>query len=110
MSLGAAITDPSGVGGAWVRIEGPGVDLNVTLVGFGDMWFLNRSWEMTGAYDFEIGAQDTIGNVNAAIGSFQVRDSLADTFGLVVLLGTLLGVGGGTLAVLWYRRRRTSPA
>ncbi len=110
VSLGAVITDPSGVSVAWVRIEGPGVDLNVTLVAFGDAWFLNRSWETPGGYAFEIGAQDGVGNVNAAAGRFQIQESLANTFGLVVLLGTLLAVGAGALVVLWFRRRPTPEA
>ncbi|MFQ5553583.1 MAG: hypothetical protein ACE5EW_07715, partial [Thermoplasmata archaeon] len=48
VSLEARITDPSGVQAAWVLIEAPDVDLNVTLVAFGDLWFLNRSWESLG--------------------------------------------------------------
>ena len=110
VSIGAVITDPSGIPSAWVRIEGPGVNLNVTLVAFGDMWFLNRSWESVGGYAFEIGAVDGDGNINTAAGSFQVQDSLANTFGLVVLLGTLLAVGSGAIIVLWFRRRPTREA
>lgn len=106
VSLGATITDASGVRAAWVRVEGPGLDLNVTLVGFGASWFLNRSWETTGVYRFDIGAQDGAGNINTAPGSFHVQDSLAGTFGLVLLLGTLLAAGAGALVVLWIRWRR----
>ncbi|MFQ5986803.1 MAG: hypothetical protein ACE5KQ_05540 [Thermoplasmata archaeon] len=105
VSLEARITDPSGVQAAWVLIEAPDVDLNVTLVASGDLWFLNRSWESQGVYRFEILAQDGAGNVNTAIGSFQVQDSLAGAFALLVLFGTLLGVGAGALAYLLVRRR-----
>lgn len=105
VSLGARITDSSGVRSAWVRIQAPDVDLNVTLVASGDAWFLNRSWETRGGYGFEIGAQDGVGNLNTATGSFQVLDSLAGTFGLVILLGTLVAVGAGALAYLWIRYR-----
>ncbi len=106
VSLGATITDASGVRAAWVRIEGPGLDLNVTLVAFGATWFLNRSWETTGVYRFDVGAQDGAGNINTAPGSFHVQDSLAGTFGLVLLFGTLFAVGAGAFVVLWIRWRR----
>ncbi|MFQ5553656.1 MAG: hypothetical protein ACE5EW_08100, partial [Thermoplasmata archaeon] len=58
-----------------------------------------------GVYRFEIFAQDGAGNLNAAAGSFQVQDSLAGPFALVVLFGTLLGVGAGAFAFLLLRRR-----
>ena len=106
VSIGATITDPSGVEIAWIVVEGPDVTLNITLVRFGDRWFLNRSWEAAGSYRFVIGAEDGVGNVHTEAGSFQVQDSLAGTFGLVVLLGTLFTVGSGTLVYLWIHRRR----
>ncbi len=106
VSIGATIVDPSGVAIAWIVVEGPDVTLNITLVRFGDRWFLNRSWEAAGSYRLVIGAQDGVGNVQTADGSFQVQDSLAGTFGLVVLLGTLLTVGSGALVYLWIHRIR----
>jgi hypothetical protein len=105
VSIGATIVDESTVADAWVAIEGPGLMLNVTLVQFGDQWFLNRSWDMAGTYRFTIGARDVVGNVNTVSGSFQVAESLAGTFGLLVLFGTLLAVGAGALVYLWIRRR-----
>ena len=105
VSIGATITDSSGVASAWIVVAGPDVSLNITLVQFGDQWFLNRSWEVVGTYEFVIGAQDVVGNVNTASGSFSIEESLAGTFGLLVLLGTPLAVGVGVLVYLWIRRR-----
>ena len=105
VSIEVTITDSSGVASAWIVVEGPDVILNITLVRFGDRWFLNRSWEPAGTYQFVIGAQDVVGNVNTAPGGFRVEESLAGTFGLLVLFGTLLGVGGGALVYLWISRR-----
>ncbi|MEE8198856.1 MAG: hypothetical protein V3R48_04005, partial [Thermoplasmata archaeon] len=105
VSIGATITDSSGVASAWIVVAGPDVILNITLVQFGDQWFLNRSWEAVGTYEFVIGAQDVVGNVNTASGSFSIEESLAGTFGLLVLLGTPLAVGVGVLVYLWIRRR-----
>ncbi len=105
VSIGATITDSSGVASAWIVVEGPDVILNITLVQFGDRWFLNRSWEAAGTYEFVIGAQDMVGNVNTTPGSFRVEESLAGTFGLLVLYGTLLALGAGGLVYLWIRRR-----
>ncbi len=104
VSLGAVITDPDGVQAVWVLIEAPDVDLNMTLVPFGDTWYLNRSWQTPGVYGFQIWAQDGAGNLSMALGSFQVQASLAGTFALVLLLGTLFAVGAGGVLVLLIRR------
>ncbi|MEE9163514.1 MAG: Ig-like domain-containing protein, partial [Thermoplasmata archaeon] len=106
VSISATITDSNDVASAWIVVAGPDVTLNITLVQFGDQWFLNRSWEAVGTYEFVIGAQDVVGNVNTASGTFAVQESLAGTFGLLVLLGTPLAVGVGVLVFLWIRRRR----
>ncbi len=104
VSLGAVITDPDGVQAAWVLIEAPDVDLNITLVPFGDTWYLNRSWQTLGVYGFQIWAQDGEGHLSMAPGSFQVQASLARTFALVLLLGTLFAVGAGAALVLLIHR------
>ena len=105
VSIGATITDPSGVTEAWVLVEGSDLTLNLTLVQFGSQWFLNRSWEAAGTYQIEIGARDGVGNVNTAGGSFQVQETLGSTIGLVVLLGTLAALGAGGIVYLWIRRK-----
>ncbi|MFQ6013240.1 MAG: hypothetical protein ACE5LS_06315 [Thermoplasmata archaeon] len=104
VSLVAVITDPDGVQASWVLIEAPDVDLNMTLVAFGDTWYLNRSWQTPGVYGFQVWAQDGAGNLSTAPGSFQVQASLAGTLALVVLLGTLLAVGAGAILFLLVRR------
>ncbi|MEE9173577.1 MAG: hypothetical protein V3U30_01215, partial [Thermoplasmata archaeon] len=70
VSLGAVITDTDGVQAAWVLIDAPDVDLNITLVPFGDTWYLNRSWQTPGVYRFQIWAQDGEENLSMAPGSF----------------------------------------
>lgn len=107
ISLGATITDPSGVMAAWILIETPAVGLNITLVRFGDEWFLNRSWETPGAYRFQIWAEDGLGNLSMASGDFQVQASLMNTFAAILLIGSLLVAGGALFTFLWLRRRPT---
>ena len=104
VSLGAVITDPDGVQAAWVLIEAPDVDLNITLVPFGDTWYLNRSWQTPGVYGFQIWAQDGEGNLSMVPGSFHVQASLAGTFALVLLIGTLFTVGAGAVLFLLFHR------
>lgn len=106
VSLAAEITDPSGVLAAWVLVEGPEVDLNITLVPFGETWYLNRSWEAPGGYLFHIGAEDGAGNVSMATGSFQVQGSLMDTFAAVLVIGTLLVAGAAGVIFLVLQRGR----
>ncbi len=104
VSLGAVITDTDGVQAAWVLIDAPDVDLNITLVPFGDTWYLNRSWQTPGVYRFQIWAQDGEENLSMVPGSFHVQASLAGTFALVLLLGTLFTVGAGAILFLLFHR------
>lgn len=105
VSVGATITDPSGVAAAWVVVRFPDVTLNLTLVRFGDRWYLNRSWEAPGTYQFEIGAQDGAGNLNTAAGGFQIRVPGPDPLLIVAIAGSLAGGVALLVAYFLFRRR-----
>ncbi len=75
VNVTAAVTDDRAVGAVSLRVVGPSVDLNLTMVAAGGTtWFVNRSYATKGTYTVTVWATDGSGNVASRGGTFSIRD------------------------------------